>query len=75
MKELVAVYYSNNIFEIDFNINQVHKWFIKRDVLYVIHKDGDDIVEYYPNVSALDDYDYIKYPAEIYVDGGLLNVA
>lgn len=75
MKELVAVYYSNSIFEIDFDINRVHKWFIKRDVLYVIHNDGDDFSKYYPDVSALDDHDCIKYPTEIYVDGGLLNVA
>lgn len=75
MKELIAVYYGNSIFKIDFDINKVCRWFIKRDVLYVIHNDGDEMMEYYPEFSALDDHDYINYPTEIYVDGGLLKVA
>lgn len=68
MTSLIAVYYSNSLFELDFDINEVHQWWIKWDTLYVIHNEGEDPEEYEADISAENDHEMTKRPDRYFVD-------
>ena len=67
--ELETVYQSNSIWKLDFDLREVHEWYVRRDTLYVKHNADDGYVEYLPWYSAGDDHDFTKHPIEHYVDG------
>lgn len=69
MTELIAVYYSNSLFDLDFDLNEIHDWWIKWDTLYVIHNEGEDPVEYEADIAADGGHDWIKRPDRYFVDG------
>ena len=50
--ELEAKYEVHSCWELDFDVKDVHAWWIKYDRLYVIHQDGEDIKEYPPTYSG-----------------------
>ena len=73
IKELVATYYTNSIWDIDeiqeeygFDLESVYDWGIKWNELVVIVHEGDEPITIEPNVvSAEDMHDYIKSPSEL----------
>jgi hypothetical protein len=66
--ELIANYVLLSRWTLDFDLKDVHEWYIKRDMLYVKHqKNDEDYVDYEPEHSAFDG-DSIKYPTSLYLD-------
>jgi hypothetical protein len=61
-----AYYTGNSWFDVDFDINAVHDWWIKWDTLYVIHNEGEEEEEYEPFLSA--DEEMLKRPVDIEVE-------
>jgi hypothetical protein len=64
--EIVAYYSGTSKFEVDFDIEKVHQWWIKWDTLYVIHNEGEKAKEYDTYLSA--DNDILKHPYETDVE-------
>jgi len=66
--ELIASYSSSSKWELDFDLQDTHKWYVKWDTLYVQHKEGDsDFEEYEPSFSASGEQS-LKYPDTLYLD-------
>lgn len=75
MQDLQARYVSTSFWRLDFDLNKVADWDIKWDILYVLHKAGDqDYEEYLPTYSSSADSDQnFKRPKEIWLDNTLIN--
>jgi hypothetical protein len=65
---ITAIYQSTSVFNVDFDLQRVHKYWIKWDTLYVVHRAGEDPLEYKPMSSAEDDHECYKEPMEIVVE-------
>ena len=68
MTTLVTVYYSNSMFDVDFDLNEVHDWWVKWDTLYVVHSEGEDPEEYEAEISAAHDHELTKRPSRYFLD-------
>jgi len=61
--QLIADYSISSYWELDFDLNEVYDWHIKRDTLFVQFNEKDEkFVEFEPLHSALDDHEAYKYP-------------
>ena len=66
--ELTATYISSSQWTLDFDLKDVHDWYVKWDMLYVKHQENDeDYVEYEPEYSAFDS-DALKHPESLFID-------
>lgn len=68
MTTLQVVYYTNSLFDLDFDLKEVHDWWVKWDTLYVVHSEGEDPEEYEPDISGADNHDMVKCPDRYFVD-------
>lgn len=68
MTELVVVYYSNSHFDLEFDLAEVHEWWVKWDTLYVIHNEGEEAEEYEAEFSATQDDQMTKRPNRYFLD-------
>jgi hypothetical protein len=62
MSKIIVTYYCTDcdrysIWELPFDILSVHEFYVKWDVLYVTHKDGEEELEYEADESEVDDAD------------------
>ncbi len=65
--ELTATYISSSQWTLDFDLKDVHDWYVKWDMLYVKHQENDeDYVEYEPEYSAYDS-EALKTPASLWI--------
>ncbi len=65
--ELTATYISSSRWTLDFDLKDVHDWYVKWETLYVKHQENDeDYVEYEPEYSAYDS-DALKRPASLWI--------
>ena len=62
-----AVYTAVAGFELDFNINEVHSYYIKWNVLHVQFEKDGGWEEFEPDYSSVEDMD-LKRPAEVIVE-------
>ena len=66
--ELIAYYSSSSKWELDFDLKDVYKWYVKWDTLYVQHKEGDlDFEKYEPRFPACGEQS-LKHPDTLYLD-------
>jgi len=63
-KTVTAIYRTSSVWNIDFDLEKVHEYWIKWDTLFVVHKEGDEAVEYDPE-EPCNDY---KYPQEVIIE-------
>ena len=63
---IYAYYSGSSTFDVDFDIEAVHDWWIKWDTLYVIHNEGEEAEEYEPFYSAGEEM--LKRPDETEVE-------
>lgn len=68
MSTLTAKYTLYSDWELEFDLEKVHSWYIKWDSLYVKHNEHDDYVEYSPSFSAEDCSDGVKRPTDTYLE-------
>lgn len=68
MTTLQVVYYTNSLFDLDFDLAEVHDWWVKWDTLYVVHNEGEEAEEYDPDISGADNHDMVKRPSRYFVD-------
>ena len=65
MKNLcVAKYTTYSAWELDFDLETCHKYWVKWDILYVIRNEGDEPEEFEPDQEGSECLDY-KNPDEI----------
>lgn len=69
MATYTAVYTIADTFELDFDLKDVFKWYIKWGVLRVTHKEGDDEIEIHPDFCATDDPQF-KHPNSVVDEDG-----
>ncbi len=67
-KTVTAIYQTSSVWNIDFDLEGVHEYWIKWDTVFVVHNEGDDAIEYSPDVSAEDDHEAYKQPLEVVVE-------
>ncbi len=61
--QLTAEYKNCSVWELDFDLNAVHDWFIKWDTLHVKFKAADkNYVEIHTDFSGSDDHESYKFP-------------
>lgn len=66
-KTVTAIYRTSSVWNIDFDLEDVHEYWIKWDTLFVVHNEGEDAIEYSPEVSAEDDHEAYKQPLEVVI--------
>ena len=67
-KTVTAIYQTSSVWNIDFDLEGVHEYWIKWDTLFVVHNEGEDAIEYSAEVSAEDDHEAYKQPLEVIVE-------
>ena len=61
-------YSSTSWFEVEFDLNKVHDWYVKWDTLYVKQTSGSEWEEFDPISPASDDYESVKHPVETFIE-------
>jgi hypothetical protein len=56
------------MWELEFDINTVHRYWVSNDKLYVVHRLGDDVEEIEPCYEGRYDSESFREPVDIEID-------
>ncbi len=61
--ELIVRYVIEDVFELPFDLRDVHCWMVEYGFLYVKHSESDDYIEYSPSFNYIKDSSHpFQYP-------------